>query len=189
MAKRPIPTQSTRAGGTSSVRKSQSSGPNTRTSGTNEKSKPLAQNRKARHDYEILETFECGIVLMGSEIKSIRAGQVQLREAYVRIENSEAWLVGAHISPYKYATSSFGAHDPNRSRKLLLHRREIDQLSGKAAQKSLTIVPLSIYLRNGRAKVEIALGKGRALYDKRREIARKDAEREMQRAASMKKTF
>ncbi len=122
------------------------------------------------------------MVLKGSEIKSIRAGKIQLREAYVRIDRGEAWLVGAHISPYEYARGTFEGHSPTRSRKLLMHRREIDQLAGKVAEKSLTVVPLAVYLLGGRAKLEIGLARGRALYDKRRELARKDAEREMARA-------
>ncbi len=152
------------------------------------RSGPLAQNRRARHDFEILETFECGIVLAGSEIKSIRAGQVQLGDAYARIDNREAWLVGAHIAPYQFAAGAFGGHDPTRARKLLLHRREIDELAGKVATKSLTLVPLSLYLRDGRAKVEIALARGRAVYDKRHAIAERDAKREMQRVAQLSRS-
>lgn len=142
--------------------------------------KVVATNRKAKHEYHILDTYEAGLVLKGTEIKSIRAGRVSLAQAYVSIENErEAWLVGAHIAPYDQA--SHHNHDPIRSRKLLLHSREIGQLWDDVRQKGVTIVPLRVYLKDGLAKVEIAVAKGKKLYDKRAEIARRDAEREIQR--------
>lgn len=144
--------------------------------------RPVVQNRRARHDYDILDTFECGIALVGSEVKSIREGKAQLREAYARVERGEVWLHGAHVSPYAFASGP-GAHDPERSRKLLLHRREIDELSTRTAQEGLTLVPLSMYFKDGRAKLELALARGRKHYDKRRAIAERDADREIARAA------
>ena len=143
--------------------------------------KVVAQNRKARHDYTILETFECGIALKGSEVKSLRAGQVQLRDSFARVDGGELWLHGVHVAPYSYA-SGFGAVDPDRARKLLMHRKEIDQLAGRTQQESLTLVPLSIYFKDGRAKVELALARGRHTYDKRHAIAERDARREADRA-------
>jgi len=140
----------------------------------------VAQNRRARHDYEILETFECGIALRGAEVKSLRAGQVSLQDAYARIDDGEAWLVGAHVAPYEYA-AGYGRFEPDRPRKLLLHRSEIDELAGQVSQKSLTLVPLAVYFKDGRAKVEIGLARGRRLYDKRHAIAERDAAREAQR--------
>jgi SsrA-binding protein len=141
----------------------------------------VASNRRARHDYEILETYECGLSLLGAEVKSLRAGQISLQDAYARIDSGEAWLVGAHVAPYEYA-SGYGRFDPDRPRKLLLHRQELDKLSGQVAQKALTLIPLSVYFKDGRAKVEIALAKGRRQYDKRHAIAERDANRETQRA-------
>ena len=141
----------------------------------------IAQNRRARHEYDILETFEAGLELKGGEVKSLRAGQVSLQDSYARVENGEIWLVGARIAPYEYA-SGFGAVPADRSRKLLLHRRQIDQLKGRVAQQALTLVPLSIYFSHGRAKVELALARGRRLYDKRRALADRDAAREAERA-------
>jgi SsrA-binding protein len=145
--------------------------------------KLVARNRRARHEYDVLETYESGIALQGSEVKSLRAGRVSLQDAYARIERGEAWLLGVHISPYEHA-SGFGAHDPERPRKLLLHREEIDELLGRTQQESLTLVPLSIYFRDGRAKVELALARGRRLYDKRRAIAARQADREAAREAA-----
>jgi SsrA-binding protein len=141
--------------------------------------KVVAKNRKARHEYHILETYEAGLVLRGSEIKSIRAGQISLAEAYVRVDGSEAWLVDAHIAPYDQA--SHYNHDPLRPRKLLLHRSEILDLWDEVRLKGVTIIPLQVYLKDGLAKVEIAVARGKKLYDKRKEIARRDAEREVQR--------
>ncbi|NLG50465.1 MAG: SsrA-binding protein SmpB [Chloroflexi bacterium] len=140
----------------------------------------IASNRKAYHDYFIDETLEAGLVLVGSEIKSIRAGRVNLRDSYVTIRNGEAWLIGTHIAGY--AEASYQDHDPNRDRKLLLHRREIDRWLGKAEQKGYTIVPLKLYLKDNRAKVEIGLARGKRQYDKRETIAKRDSERDMRRA-------
>lgn len=142
----------------------------------------VALNRKARHNYLITDTFEAGIVLTGTEIKSVRAGKANLSDAYARVERSEAWLVGAHIAPFEQGNRY--NHEPRRDRKLLLHRTEIDQLMGRAAQKGLTVVPLRLYINDrGRAKVELGLGKGKQLHDRRRDIAdrqsRRDVEREL----------
>ncbi|NIM92595.1 MAG: SsrA-binding protein SmpB [Anaerolineales bacterium] len=142
--------------------------------------KIIATNRKARHDYFLEDRIEAGIVLQGSEIKSIRAGSVSLREAYVHVDGHEAWLVNAHIAPYDPASSM--NHDPRRRRKLLLHKREIIRLYERVRQKGYTIVPTSMYLKKGIAKVEIALARGKRKYDKRREIAKRDAEREIARS-------
>ena len=141
----------------------------------------IAENRKARHDYLIEETVEAGIALMGSEIKSVRAGRVNLRESYVRIEKGEAWLLNAHISAWPQSGTYFN-HEPARSRKLLLHRNEIERLRGKVEQKGLTLVPLKLYFVRGRAKVEVAVAKGKKLYDKRETLAERDSQREIERA-------
>ena len=143
--------------------------------------KVIATNRQARRDYEILETVECGLVLKGSEVKSLRDGKVQLRDSYARVQDGEVWLYGVHVAPYAFS-SGFGAVDPDRRRKLLLHRREIEELQDRTAQDSLTLVPLAIYFQDGRAKVELALARGRRLYDKRHAIAARDAKREADRA-------
>ena len=143
--------------------------------------RPVAQNRKARHDYDILDTYEAGIVLAGSEVKSLRDGKVQLRDSFARVQDGEIWMYGVHVSPWVYATG-FGAVDPDRRRKLLLHRREIEELGERTTQDSLTLVPLAIYFHDGRAKVELALARGRKLYDKRHAIAARDAKRETDRA-------
>ena len=142
--------------------------------------KTITLNRKASHDYHILRTVEAGLSLLGSEIKSIRAGHVSIREAYVRQQDGELWLVGAHVS--QYAPASRSNHDPTRSRKLLLHRKEIRELTHELQAAGTTMVPLRLYLKNGRAKLEIALGRGKKAYDKREAIAKRDAERAMQRA-------
>jgi SsrA-binding protein len=142
----------------------------------------VASNRRARHDYDLIETFECGIVLLGSEVKSLRTGRAQLKDAYARVSDGEVWLFGVHIPPWQYATG-FAAHDPDRRRKLLLHRGQIDELLGKTQQQPLTLIPVSLYFRDGKAKVELALARGRRLYDKRRVLAERDAEREAARAA------
>jgi len=140
----------------------------------------VAQNRKARHDYFILETFECGIVLTGTEIKSVRDGKVNLKEGYAIIRNRELWLVGVHISPYE--KGSYYNHEPLRDRKLLMKKNEILRLFAKVREKGLTLVPLSVYLKEGRrAKVELALVKGKLLHDKRDSIAERDAKRDMER--------
>ena len=143
----------------------------------------VARNRRARHDYDVLETYECGLALQGSEVKSLRAGRVTLTDAYARVEEGEVWLLAVHIPPYVHATG-FGAHDPDRRRKLLLHRRQIDELTGRTQQQALTLVPLSIYFKDGRAKVELALARGRRLYDKRHAIAARDADLEARREAA-----
>ncbi|MEZ5176556.1 MAG: SsrA-binding protein SmpB [Acidimicrobiia bacterium] len=144
--------------------------------------KVVATNRQARFNYEILDTFEAGMVLRGSEVKSLRAGQAQLKDSYADIRDGEVWLVGAHISPYKFADN--GGHDPERQRKLLLHRREIDRLFGRIREEGLTLVPTQIYFAEGRAKVELALGKGKRRHDKRRTIVERQQQREMDRARS-----
>jgi SsrA-binding protein len=141
--------------------------------------KVIARNRRARHEYFILDTLEAGIALQGSEIKSIRAGQISLAEAFVRIDGKEAWLEDAHIAPYEQA--SIFNHEPRRPRKLLLHNSEIRKLWNTVRQKGVTIIPLTVYLKNGRAKVEIAVAKGKKLYDKRDEIAKRDSQREIER--------
>ena len=143
--------------------------------------KVVASNRRARHDYDILETFECGIVLTGSEVKSIRDGKIQLKDSYARVQDGEMWLHGVHVSPYAFAHGADG-HDPDRARKLLLHRGEIDELTGRTQQESLTLVPLSVYFKDGRAKIELGLARGRHHYDKRQAIAKRDADREAERA-------
>jgi SsrA-binding protein len=139
----------------------------------------VAVNRKARHDYLITDTFEAGIVLTGTEIKSVRAGKVTLQGAYARVDRGEAWLIGAHIAPYE-AGNRYN-HEPKRDRKLLLHRTEIDQLVGRASAKGLTIVPVRLYLNRGRAKIELGLARGKQLHDRRRDIAERDMRREMER--------
>ena len=141
--------------------------------------KVIATNRKARFEYFLLEHYEAGLALQGSEIKSIRAGQVSLTEAYVRVEGREAWLMEAHIAPYAQANRY--NHDPKRPRRLLLHRKEIRELWDAVRQKGVTIVPTRVYLKEGRAKLEIAIAKGKKLYDKREAIARREAEREIER--------
>lgn len=140
----------------------------------------IAQNRRARHEYDVLETFECGIALRGAEVKSMRLGQVSLQDAYARVEGGEVWLLGTRVAPYEYATG-FGSFDPERPRKLLLHRTQIDEIAGRVGRQSLTLVPLSLYIKDGRVKVELALAKGRRLYDKRHALATREAERESAR--------
>jgi SsrA-binding protein len=141
--------------------------------------KTIATNKKAYHNYFIGETYEAGIALTGSEIKSVRAGQVSLGDAYVRPEHGELWLYNAHIA--RYEASSYMSHDPLRPRKLLMHRKEILSLGGKAEEKGLTLIATKMYLKGGIAKVEIALAKGKKLYDKREAINRREAERELAR--------
>jgi len=142
--------------------------------------KTVAVNRRARHDYAVEETLEAGIVLTGTEIKSIRAGKVNLADAYARIERDEAWLIGAHIAPFEQANRY--NHEPKRTRKLLLRRSEIDELLGKTKSKGLTIVPLRLYLTGkGRAKLELGLARGKQLHDRRRDIADRDARRDVAR--------
>ena len=142
--------------------------------------KTVALNRRARHEFTIDETFEAGIVLTGTEIKSIRNGKVNLADAYARIERDEAWLIGAHIAPFEQANRY--NHEPKRTRKLLLRRSEIDELLGKTKSKGLTIVPLRLYLNSkGRAKLELGLARGKQLHDRRRDIADRDARRDVAR--------
>ncbi len=137
-------------------------------------------NRKARHNYEITDTFEAGLVLTGTEIKSIRAGKANLSDAYARVEKGEAWLIGAHIAPFEQGNRY--NHEPRRDRKLLLRRAEIDQLMGRAAAKGLTVVPLRMYITDkGRAKLELGLGRGKQLHDRRRDIADRQARRDLER--------
>ncbi|MBQ6981969.1 MAG: SsrA-binding protein SmpB [Synergistaceae bacterium] len=143
--------------------------------------KKVAINRKARHDYFILDTFECGIVLTGTEIKSVRAGNLNLKDSYASLENGELWLLGVHISPYEKGT--YYNHEPERDRKLLMHKNEILRLRNKTREKGLTLVPLSVYIKDGRrAKVELGLAKGRTAHDKRDMIADRDAKRTIARA-------
>ncbi len=139
----------------------------------------IAVNRRARHEYTIDETFEAGLVLTGTEIKSVRAGKVNLADAFARVERGEAWLVGAHIAPW--ANADRWNHEPRRDRKLLLHRSEIDELTGRVRAKGQTVVPLRLYISRGRAKVELALARGKQLHDKRRAIAERDARRDVAR--------
>ncbi|NLP42983.1 MAG: SsrA-binding protein SmpB [Veillonellaceae bacterium] len=142
--------------------------------------KIVAENRKARHDYHIHETFEAGIALTGTEVKSLRAGKANLKDSYARIDNSELMLHNMHISPYDQG-NRFN-HEPLRTRKLLMHRYEINKLVGKTQEKGYTLVPLKLYFTRGRAKVEIALATGKKNYDKRQDIAERDAKREIDRA-------
>jgi SsrA-binding protein len=142
--------------------------------------KTIARNKKALHEYHIIDSYEAGIVLAGPEVKSVRAGKVSLGEAFARVERGEALLYGMHISPYDPA--SRWNVDPMRTRKLLLHRREIRRLIGATQQEGFTLIPLELYIKDGYVKVALALGKGKKLYDKREDSKRKDAEREMQRA-------
>ena len=139
--------------------------------------KIIATNRKARHDYEILETYEAGLVLRGTEVKSLREGQVTFKDSYAAINGNEAWLIGCHIPPYHHGTDA--NHDPDRSRKLLLHRREIARLLGKTAERGLTLIPLRLYFKEGRAKLEFGLARGKKLHDKRASIRERDERREM----------
>jgi SsrA-binding protein len=141
----------------------------------------VASNRRARHDYQILESLEAGIRLSGSEVKSLRAGRASLTEAYGQIRDGEAWLEGMHIPPYEQGVTR--GYDPIRPRKLLLHRREIDRLFGKVKQQGLAMVPMRVYFTHGIAKLELGLGKGKREYEKRQSIARRDSEREMEQAA------
>ena len=146
--------------------------------------KVVSKNRKAQFEYFLMESFEAGISLKGSEIKSVRGGQVSLQEAYVQIDNQQAWLVNAHIASYKQA--SYQDHDPKRMRRLLLHKKEIRELWTAVKLKGVTIIPVKLYLKGGKAKLEIAIAKGKRLYDKRQDIAKKDTERDMQRNSVLK---
>jgi len=140
----------------------------------------IAENRRARHDYHLLERVEAGLVLTGTEVKSLRQGGANLARSYADIRGGELWLVGSHISTYEQG--SIGQHDPDRDRKLLLHRRQIDSLLGKVQEKGLTIVPTRLYFKNGRAKVELAVARGKEVRDKRRDIAKREADRQIERA-------
>jgi SsrA-binding protein len=142
----------------------------------------LARNRQASHEYSILETFEAGVELTGTEVKSLRAGRTQLREGYVRVENGEAWLLQVHISPYTEGNRA--NHDPLRRRRLLLHRREIEYLDGKVRQQGLTLVPLRMYVRGNRIKLLVGLCRGKKLWDKREAMAERDSRREAERVAA-----
>ena len=145
-------------------------------------SRVVCRNRRARHEYELFDQLECGIQLRGSEVKSLRAGHVQINEAFARVDDrGELWLEGMHIAPYQFA-AGVGAHEPDRKRKLLLHRREIEKFAGKATQKGFTLVPLRLYFKQGRAKVELAVARGKQLHDKRETLKRRTQEREAQRA-------
>lgn len=146
--------------------------------------RPVADNRKAGFDYHLLDTFEAGITLLGSEVKAIREGRVNLRESYCRFKQDEMFLYGAHISQYSH--DGHTGHDPTRPRKLLLHRRELNKLLGKTMEKGLTIVPLKMYLKNGRVKVAIALARGKKSYDKRETIKRREADRETRAAVKQR---
>ena len=142
--------------------------------------KVIARNRRARHDYHIEDTIEAGLVLTGTEVKSLRAGRASLTEAFAQISGDELWLHGLHIP--EYAQGTWTNHDPRRTRKLLLHRKEIDRLASQVAERGFTIVPLSLYFSDGKAKVELALARGKRTYDKRHDLARRDAAREVDRA-------
>src|SRR5919202_4024858 len=142
--------------------------------------KPIAENRKARHDYQLLERYEAGLVLTGTEVKSLRAGRVTLAQAYAEVRDGEAWLLGAEIAVYDQGNRA--NHDPARPRKLLLHRREIDSLYGMVREKGLTIVPTRLYFKDGRVKVELAVARGKEQRDKRRDVMERDAKSQMERA-------
>lgn len=139
----------------------------------------IVVNRKARHDYEILETYETGIALVGTEVKALRVGKANLKDSYAGLKNGEVWLFGVHISPYSHG--NIFNHSPERDRKLLLHRREIRRLIGKTKETGLTLVPLRMYFKHGKAKVELGLARGKKQYDKREAIAKRDVERDVRR--------
>ncbi len=141
----------------------------------------VSTNRKARHDYEILETYECGIVLQGSEVKSLREGHAQLTDAFARVDDGELFLIGVHIPQWKFS-HGFGAHEPERRRKLLAHKAEIKDLQLELDRQPVTLIPLKLYFKDGRAKVELGLARGKKLHDKRQALAKRDAERDLDRA-------
>ena len=141
--------------------------------------KVIATNRKAFHNFSILETYEAGLVLRGTEVKSLREAQVNFKDCYATIDDGEAWLVGCHISPYHHGSDA--NHDPDRRRKLLLHKREISRLLGKVAERGLTLVPLRLYFKEGRAKIELGLARGKKLHDKRASIRERESRREMEK--------
>ena len=149
--------------------------------------KIVCVNREARHNYFIDEIYEAGLVLLGSEVKSLRDGKANLKDSYGRIQNGEAFLFNAHVSPYPGA-NQFN-HEPTRPRKLLLHQREIERLTGKTKEKGLTLIPLRLYFKNGRAKVELGLARGKKLYDKRETLKRKMAEREVERSLKSRPSY
>ena len=142
--------------------------------------KVVASNRRARHDYEIIDSYEAGLVLQGSEIKSIREGHVQLKDSFAHVRDGEMYLVGSYIGPYAFSRD--GGHEPERSRKLLLQRRQIDRIASELAEKGLTLIPLRMYLKKGKAKVELGLARGKRTIDKRETIKQRDLDREMERA-------
>jgi len=148
--------------------------------------KLIVDNRRARHDYHLLDRVEAGLVLTGTEVKSLREGRASLQQAYAEVRAGEAWLVGAHISVYEQG--NIQNHDPDRDRKLLLHRKEIDSLVGKVRMRGLTLVPTRLYFKDGRVKVEIAVAKGKEARDKRRDIAERDANRQIERALKGRQT-
>lgn len=148
--------------------------------------KLIVDNRRARHEYHLSDRVEAGLVLTGTEVKSLREGRASLQQAYAEVRDGEAWLVGAHISVYEQANR--GNHDPDRDRKLLLHRKELDSLAGKVRERGFTLVPTKLYFRDGRAKVELALARGKELRDKRRDIARREAQRDVERALKSRPT-
>ena len=141
----------------------------------------IATNRRARHEYSILETYEAGLALRGTEVKSLRAGLVNFKDSYATVRNGEVWLLGCHINPYSHGTDA--NHNPERDRKLLLHSKEISRLSGKVAERGLTLIPLKLYFKSGRAKLELGLGRGKKLHDKRSTLREREVKREMDRAA------
>jgi SsrA-binding protein len=147
--------------------------------------KIVCRNKRALHDYHILDTLECGIVLMGTEVKSLREGSANLEDAYAKIDGREVWLIGSDIPEYTMGNRM--NHKPKRPRKLLLHRREIDKFAGKAAQRGFTLVPLRVYFKDGRAKVELAVAKGKATHDKREAAKKADAEREIRQAMNQRR--
>ena len=151
------------------------------TRATIRRDRPIATNRRARHEYEILETLEAGLVLRGTEVKALRAGLVNFKDSYATVRNGEVWLLGCHISPYSHGTDA--NHDPERDRKLLLRAREISRLAGKIAERGLTLVPLKLYFKTGRAKLEIGLARGKKLHDKRSALREREVKREMDKAA------
>jgi SsrA-binding protein len=142
--------------------------------------KLIVDNRRARHDYHLLDRVEAGLVLTGTEVKSLRDGRASLQQSYADVRDGEAWLVGSHISVYDQGSSR--NHDPDRDRKLLLHRGEIESLAGKVRERGLTLVPTRLYFKDGRVKVELALARGKELHDKRRDIAKREADRQIERA-------
>ncbi len=145
----------------------------------------ICRNRRATHDYEVLDRLECGIVLVGTEVKSLRAGHASLEDAYARVDDGEVWLLGAEIPEYEYGNRM--NHKPKRPRKLLLHRREIDRFAGKASEKGLTLVPLRMYFRDGKAKVELAVARGKRTHDKRESLKQAEAKRQIDRALAARR--